>query len=121
MEETAGDLWISADPRALQQALLNVIVNASDAVAGQRQPKIVLSMFKSGNMVQIRVADNGAGIQDERKKDLFKPFYTTKANGTGLGLVITQKTAVENERLHRNKQPKKRRHRRGYLRTGGNR
>lgn len=91
MEEAPRDLWISIDPRALQQALLNVIVNASDAVAGRREPKIVLSMFKSGSMVQIRVADNGAGIQEERKKDLFKPFYTTKVNGTGLGLVITRK------------------------------
>jgi PAS domain S-box-containing protein len=91
MGETTGDLWISVDPRALQQALLNVIVNASDAVTGHHQPEIVLSIFRSGNMVQIRVADNGAGIHDERKKDLFKPFYTTKANGTGLGLVITRK------------------------------
>jgi PAS domain S-box-containing protein len=83
--------WMSADPRALQQALLNIVVNAADALAGRADPKIVMRVFKSRGMVQIRISDNGVGIPADKQKDLFKPFYTTKAHGTGLGLVITKK------------------------------
>jgi signal transduction histidine kinase len=42
-------------------------------------------------MVRIRVEDNGCGMTEEEQKALFKPFYTTKAKGTGLGLVIVKK------------------------------
>ena len=82
---------LRADPRALQQVLLNLVTNASDAVADEKHPKIVLCAFKSGGMVHLQVEDNGCGIPEERKKDLFKPFYTTKVKGTGLGLVIVKK------------------------------
>lgn len=85
------DCFLAADPRALQQALLNIIVNSSDALAGRQEPAICLTVFRTGTMVRIRVSDNGVGISEERKKDLFKPFYTTKAHGTGLGLVISRK------------------------------
>jgi PAS domain S-box-containing protein len=83
--------WMSADPRALQQALLNIVVNAADALAGRADSKIAMRVFKSRGMVQIRISDNGVGIPEDKQKDLFKPFYTTKAHGTGLGLVITKK------------------------------
>jgi two-component system sporulation sensor kinase A len=46
---------------------------------------------KSDGIVRIEVEDNGCGIPEDKVKDLFKPFYTTKANGTGLGLVIVKK------------------------------
>ena len=87
----SGAWTVDADPRALQQALLNIIVNASEALANGPTPRIVLSVLKVGSMVRFRVADNGIGITEERKKQLFKPFYTTKEQGTGLGLVITRK------------------------------
>lgn len=89
--EPIPEAWMSVDPRALQQALVNVVVNASEAVAALPRPEIVLTVFKNRGMVQIRVSDNGTGIPEDRKKNLFKPFYTTKSNGTGLGLVITRK------------------------------
>jgi C4-dicarboxylate-specific signal transduction histidine kinase len=82
---------LRADPRALQQVLLNILTNASDAVSEKEHPKIVLGIFKSGGMVHIQVEDNGCGIPEDKMKDLFKPFYTTKAKGTGLGLVIVKK------------------------------
>jgi len=82
---------LRGDPRALQQVLLNLVTNASDAVADEMHPKVVFCAFKSGGMVHLQVEDNGCGIPEERKKDLFKPFYTTKAKGTGLGLVIVKK------------------------------
>ncbi len=82
---------VYADPRALQQVLLNLLTNASDAVNGRENPTVTLSVFKSGGTVRIEVDDNGCGIPEDRMKDLFKPFYTTKAKGTGLGLVIVRK------------------------------
>jgi PAS domain S-box-containing protein len=80
-----------ADPRALQQVLLNIITNAADAVSGRTGPVIALSLSRSAGSAQIRVRDNGQGIPRDKLKDIFRPFYTTKKHGTGLGLVIVQK------------------------------
>ncbi len=82
---------IYADPRALQQVLLNILTNASDAMNGKKGPKVTINVSKAGSMILIRVEDNGCGIPEDKLKDLFKPFYTTKVHGTGLGLVIVKK------------------------------
>jgi hypothetical protein len=84
-------VWVRADPQALQQALLNVLNNASEAMNGRRDPKITVEVSRAGGMIRFRVADNGCGIAEDRMKNLFKPFYTTKEHGTGLGLVIVKK------------------------------
>jgi len=80
-----------ADPRALQQVLLNILTNASDAMNGKKDPKVMISVSWTGGMIRIRVEDNGCGIPEKKLKDLFRPFYTTKTHGTGLGLVIVKK------------------------------
>ncbi len=80
-----------ADSRALHQVLLNILTNASDALEGRENPSVAISVSKKYNRIHIRVADNGCGMEEDRQKDLFKPFYTTKARGTGLGLVIAKK------------------------------
>lgn len=82
---------VIADPRALQQALLNIMGNAADALAGREKPEIAIDVSKTDGFVRIRVTDNGGGMSEEQRKDLFKPFHTTKPGGTGLGLVITKK------------------------------
>jgi PAS domain S-box-containing protein len=83
---------IFADPRALQQVLLNILTNSSDALEGRQAPKINLEVSAgTAGMVAIKVSDNGCGMDERRLKDLFKPFYTTKKQGTGLGLVIIKK------------------------------
>ncbi len=82
---------VYADPRLLQQVLLNVFTNAADALKERKDPRISASVSSSGSMVRIRVRDNGSGIPEERLKDLFKPFHTSKSHGTGLGLVIVKK------------------------------
>lgn len=89
---TAPDAeWMRADPRALQQVLLNVFTNASDAVTGRENPKISINVERLGGMVRIRMKDNGCGIPEGKLGDIFRPFYTTKAHGTGLGLVLAKK------------------------------
>jgi C4-dicarboxylate-specific signal transduction histidine kinase len=83
--------WVYADPRALQQVLLNIMTNASDALEGRENPRIAISVSKAAGMVDIRIEDNGGGMTEDQQEDLFKPFYTNKAKGTGLGLVIAKK------------------------------
>jgi len=79
------------DPRAFQQVMLNILTNAADALEGRESPEITVSMYKSRGRILVKVKDNGCGITEECRKNLFKPFTTTKTNGTGLGLVIVKK------------------------------
>ncbi len=85
------ELWVRADPRALQQVLLNLLANAKGALAESKNPEILLSVEGGEGLVLIGVEDNGCGMSEQEQQHLFKPFYTTKADGTGLGLVITRK------------------------------
>lgn len=80
-----------ADPRALHQVLLNILTNACDALNGKKDPNISISVSNSSEMINIRIQDNGCGMTEEQLKNLFRPFYTTKPDGTGLGLVITKR------------------------------
>ena len=84
-----------ADPRALQQVLINLLTNAADALDGRRDPYVTISLFKRDGTIRLRVKDNGWGISEEKQKDLFKPFLTSKAKGTGLGLVIVKKMLAQ--------------------------
>jgi signal transduction histidine kinase len=83
--------WVRADSRALQQVMLNLIANAADALENSDKPVITISAVKKDGLVWIDVEDNGVGIPSDDQKNLFKPFYTTKPHGTGLGLVIARK------------------------------
>lgn len=83
------------DPRALQQVMLNLLVNAADALEGVSSPRIRIAVSSAGGMIRVIVEDNGQGIAKTQQKNLFKPFYTTKPYGTGLGLVIVKKMLVK--------------------------
>lgn len=80
-----------ADSRALEQVLLNVLTNASDACEGLEGAEITLAIMRESDLIRIRVTDNGRGMTEEEQKNLFRPFHTTKPSGTGLGLVIAKK------------------------------
>ena len=82
---------ISADPRLLHQVMLNLITNALDALNNCENPNIFIRAEKKEGHVAITVEDNGIGMSEEEQTNLFKPFYTTKPQGTGLGLMITLK------------------------------
>jgi signal transduction histidine kinase len=80
------------DPRAFQQVLLNLVANAVDSLREVEPKRISLSMFRDeNNQINLILSDNGCGISQEEQRNLFKPFYTTKQKGTGLGLVIVKK------------------------------
>ena len=82
---------VSADPRLLHQVMLNLITNASDALADKDHRKINIRALKHDGLVALIVEDNGCGMSKDAQANLFKPFYTTKNRGTGLGLMITLK------------------------------
>ncbi len=87
----AGDRHVMIDPRALQQVMLNILANASDALAEADPAAVSIKVFTRGRMVVISVTDNGIGMNAEQMSNLFKPFYTSKPSGTGLGLVIAKR------------------------------
>jgi PAS domain S-box-containing protein len=86
-----GADWIIADSRALQQVLLNLLTNAADALDGRPDPEIAIRAARQDNRVLLQLVDNGFGMTEKQQQDLFKPFHTTKSQGTGLGLVIVKK------------------------------
>jgi C4-dicarboxylate-specific signal transduction histidine kinase len=91
MKFQSGAEWAYADPRALQQALLNLVTNAADALEGRQGPTIAITVSKREKSVLIQIQDNGCGMSEEEQKTLFKPFVTSKKKGTGLGLVLVKK------------------------------
>jgi PAS domain S-box-containing protein len=80
-----------ADPRALQQVLMNVLTNAWDACGGRENSRISVEVARHREMIQIEVSDNGCGMSAKQQENLFRPFYTGKPHGTGLGLAIARK------------------------------
>jgi C4-dicarboxylate-specific signal transduction histidine kinase len=83
--------------RGLQQALMNLIINALDALAGQPDPRLEIRSRRNGDSAVIDVTDNGPGIPAEHLSRIFEPFFTTKpvGQGTGLGLSISHGLIVE--------------------------
>jgi signal transduction histidine kinase len=88
---TSGDMAGVFDPKKVERALLNLALNACDAVAGRRG-KIVFEILSTQDNFEIRVSDNGPGIPVAIRNNLFDPFVSAgKPNGTGLGLAIVSK------------------------------
>ncbi len=86
---------VLADRVQVQQVLINLLLNAVDAVHGVEQPKLrITTSRQSDGAVRIGVVDNGIGMSDETRHSLFQPFVTTKPNGIGMGLSICR-TIVE--------------------------
>lgn len=94
--ELAADLgeagFIQADPVQLGGVFVNMLLNAVQAM--EESGKLLISVEKKDNYVNIIFKDSGCGIKEEDRKRLFEPFFSTKARGTGLGLA-TAKGIVE--------------------------
>jgi len=82
---------VKADPGQMEQVLINLLQNAIDAVEGRGQPAIFFHVaYTADKHAEIRVADNGAGIPQDVRENLFVPFYTTKKKGSGIGLSLSR-------------------------------
>ncbi len=84
---------VEADPNLIKQALLNLYLNARQAIPEERRG-VIVSRIKSGGSrrtVRLEVEDNGIGIKAVDLPLIFEPFFTRKPKGTGLGLAVTQR------------------------------
>lgn len=83
-------LSIELDPHLIEQVLINLILNASEAVKEQHKAKITLSAYQENNNNIIYVRDNGIGISAEVLEKIFVPFFSTKKSGSGIGLSLSK-------------------------------
>lgn len=92
------NLSIQADANLIEQVLINLLVNAIEALKDESHPRIELSAYTDENgKVIIKIADNGAGIPESLLDKVFVPFFSTKKAGTGIGLTLCKQIMV----LHR--------------------
>lgn len=81
---------VFADPNMLGQVLLNIMKNAIQAMQGKKNSKLHVRVEAAANQTQIKITDNGPGIEPEILNEIFVPFFTTKTEGTGIGLSIAR-------------------------------
>jgi two-component system nitrogen regulation sensor histidine kinase NtrY len=84
-------LELTADPELIEQVLINLLLNAIDAVKGKENPRIEMraNMDERG-YPRIAIIDNGTGMVKEAREKLFVPFFTTKKKGSGIGLSLSR-------------------------------
>ena len=92
-------LEIAGDEGLLRQVFLNLARNAAEAASDSPNPAVILrgetSVSSEDRTQRIRILDNGPGIPIDALPKLFRPFFTTKVNGTGLGLAVVQKILLQ--------------------------
>jgi len=92
------DIALQADANLLDQVLINLLVNAIEAVKDASEPEITLSSYITPDRkTVIKVADNGAGMSKEVQEKIFIPFFSTKKQGSGIGLSLCKQIVM----LHR--------------------
>ncbi len=85
------DLEIAADEKQIAQVLINLIKNAEEALKNKENGKIsIKAEINTNNRPQISVTDNGAGIPNDLLDKIFVPFFSTKENGSGIGLSLSR-------------------------------
>lgn len=78
-------------PDQIHQVLVNILLNAVDAMEGVKNPAITIKTWKENNFIKISITDVGTGISEDEQNRIFEPFFTTKdvGSGTGLGLSVS--------------------------------
>lgn len=91
------NLTLYIDPEQLEQALINLLRNAIEALGEASAPEVTLSgALEDGAIVSITVADNGSGISKENLENIFVPFFTTKRGGSGIGMSMVKQIVRAN-------------------------
>jgi two-component system C4-dicarboxylate transport sensor histidine kinase DctB len=83
-----------AESTRLEQVVLNLLVNAIDAVGGRDDPSVTVDAAADGSRIRIVVSDNGAGVPEALRERIAEPFFTTKETGEGLGLGLAISRAI---------------------------
>lgn len=92
------DLMVDVDTNLIEQVLINLIVNAIEAVKEKEHPVISLSAYHTpNNKTVIKVADNGTGMPEELLDKIFIPFFSTKKTGSGIGLSLCKQIMMKHK------------------------
>ena len=86
----------TGDETQLEQVLLNLLLNAQNAISASGQIEVLLCYDSDTATIRMEVSDNGPGIPEELRKRIFQPFFTTRTDGAGLGLA----TCLKNVQYH---------------------
>jgi signal transduction histidine kinase len=84
------DLELFADKELIAQVLINLIKNSIEAIEDKPNGKIDIEAYKEDNKTIIKIQDNGKGIDKELRDKIFIPFYSTKKQGSGIGLSLAR-------------------------------
>jgi signal transduction histidine kinase len=84
------DITLVADYAQLEQILINLIKNSKEALSDTKDGEIHLKALCADDSILIQVEDNGTGISSDIIDDIFVPFFTTKENGSGIGLSLSK-------------------------------
>ena len=90
IENLEDEIFIYGDYNRLNQVLLNIVKNSIEAIDKNKKSYIKIYTKLKNNKVKIYVEDNGVGISKENLKKISEPFFTTKQNGTGLGVLLSK-------------------------------
>ncbi|MBU0475149.1 MAG: GHKL domain-containing protein [Bacteroidetes bacterium] len=103
------NLEINADSDLIEQVLINMLNNAIQSLSETDNGSITLSAYIDNNShAVLKISDNGAGISDENMERIFVPFYTTKKEGSGIGLSLSQQIIrAHGGRIHVTSKPNK--------------
>jgi len=82
---------LEVDRALMAQVLINLLKNAIDAVEGLEAPMVSLKIYIESDQIMIQVEDNGPGVSESAVSEIFVPFYTTKKEGSGIGLALSRK------------------------------
>ncbi len=95
LDFTQDKLMVNIDRDQIKRAVYNILKNAFEA-AGETG-KVELKTYRENSLAVIKVTDNGPGFSPQARKKLFSPYFTTKPDGSGLGLVIVKKIVSEHD------------------------
>jgi len=94
LQTAAGLPAITADPGQLTQALVNLVINAIQAVNRDGRVDVSAAAGDDGGLLHVQVRDTGPGVPPDKVATIFEPFFTTKPEGSGLGLWIAQQIVL---------------------------
>ena len=90
VEQTSSKITLQLDLKLIEQALINLVTNSIHAVEEVENATITINYRLDANKLAIDVSDNGKGVDQDMIEKIFVPFYTTRTNGSGIGLTITR-------------------------------
>ena len=93
-------LTLEADEKLLEQVMINLITNSRHALAETANPEIHLSAGIDHDMAVIEIKDNGSGIPQDIMGNIFIPFFTTRAEGSGIGLSLSRQISAASQRKY---------------------